>query len=212
MYQKLTSDTERPNSGYYTRQFEKPKEDLLWEFSARNSTCFFCIECHSQWGGFVPALFLPVVTNGRLISYWTIKDATGGGGRGRGGRRREAGRAEDEKEGREAKAKKKKKFFYPARRQKTFSISSNRVLVSLSRVLRPSSSTHLSVATNFDSCLCDSPSSLSSPPDLVQPRVYSTLLRANFPSFDIPLSVPFAPAGKRHLASLSMRISTHRRR
>lgn len=78
--------------------------------SARNSSRFFCIECqpmrrirsYSFSGG---------RNERRLISYWTIKGATGGGvnGRRQGEVAKGAGRAKDEGRGCESRAKKKKK-------------------------------------------------------------------------------------------------------
>lgn len=161
--------------------------------SARNSNRFFCIE-YQPMRRIRSYSFSGDRNERRLISYWTIKGATGGGVS---GRRREdskgrARRAKDEGRECESRAKKKRrKKFYPVRRQRTFSISSNRVLVSPSSFLPPVR------RTNFDSCFAYATlSSLSLPShDLVQPRAldpFTTELSqfrhfALSPSFPLPL-------------------------
>lgn len=144
----------------------------------------------------------------RLISYWTIKGATGGGGvSGReqgGGQGRARATVEDEERGYERGDK--KKVLSRVRRQKTFSISSNRMLLSLPFVLPP-----VLVPTSIRASLTRSPSRpFVRPPlpaslDLLLKQEHSTLLRPNFPSFDISPPFPFPRKGKRHLALLPAR-------
>lgn len=90
-------------------------------------------------------------------------------------------------EGEERERDARKKKFYPMRRQRTFSISSNRVLVSPWSFLLP---VCRSYQLRFVLCLRDLP---YPPPSPFRPLIWftqehSTLLRPNFPSFDISFS------------------------
>jgi len=116
--------------------------------SVRNSNRFFCIECQPM-RQIRSYSFSGDRNERRLISYWTIKGATGGdvSGKRQEDSKGRTGRTKDEGREYESRAKKKRrKKFYPVRRQRTFSISSNRVLVSPSSFLPPVR------RTNFDSC------------------------------------------------------------
>lgn len=106
-----------------------------WCSSIRNSSRSSSTSSVSQWGGFKFQLFFSDDCNERRLRYpiGRKKGATGGGARGQGDEEREESRERENKTEYEKEREKEKKKFYPVRRQRTFSISSNRLLVSLRR-------------------------------------------------------------------------------
>lgn len=125
-------------------------------------------------------------------------------GRGGGKRGRARAAVEDEERGRERGDK--KKVLSRVRRQKTFSISSNRVLLSLSlSPLRPATRSY---QLRFVLRLRDLPlvrSPLPASPDLLLKQEHSTLLRPKLSQFrHFASTFPLPRKGKRHLALLPM--------
>lgn len=169
--------------------------------SARNSSCFFCIECqpmrriHSY-------SFSDGRNERRLISYWTIKGATGGGVSGRrrggGGKEGKGGPGErkmKEEDARGERRKKEGKSFIPCDDK---GLSQSR-LIACSSPLQPSFHP-FAVATNFDSCFAYATLSpaLFLSPDLVQPRALDpfTTELSQFRHFALGLSSSSFPVRK----------------
>lgn len=174
--------------------------------SARNSSCFFYIECQPM-RRIRSYSFSDGRNERRLISYWTIKGATGGGvsGRRQGGQRggHRASERWRKRVREESEEKKEGKSFIPCDDK---GLSQSR-LIACSSPLQPSFHP-FAVATNFDSCFAYATLSpaLFLSPDLVQPRALDpfTTKLSQFRHFALGLSLPLLPWGKHHLALLPM--------
>lgn len=156
--------------------------------SVRNSSRFFCIECQPM-RRIRSYSFSDGRNERRLISYWTIKGATGGGvsGKKRGeGQRRGPGERKMKEEGAKGERRKKEgKSFIPCDDK---GLSQSR-LIACSSPLHPSFypfAYQLRFVLRLRDPLLCSPSFC--PPTWFN-QEHSTLLRPNFPSFDISLLV-----------------------